>query len=140
MSNETEEQIGERISDYLDGALAGGDKDEVAKKIADDPEWKRVHDDLVETRKALSGMQKARAPSTFAQEVTSTIHKRSAGRFFARKTLGDRVPFGVLLVIAVIVLAAVGYVMWSSSTGSLETHHGKAGSHGSAGSALLAPP
>ncbi|MGE5186176.1 MAG: hypothetical protein ACM31C_29175 [Acidobacteriota bacterium] len=138
--SDSEDDVIAKVSDYLDGALAGADKDEVGKKIGEDPQWKRVHDDLVETRKALSGMQKARAPSTFAQEVTSTIHKRSAGRFFARKTLGDRVPFGVLLVIAVIVLATIGYVMWSSSTGSLETRHGKGASHGSAGSALLAPP
>ena len=140
MSTDTEDQIVEKISDYLDNALAGADKDEVTKKIADDPAWKRVHDEMVETRKALSGLQKARAGSTFAQEVTSTIHKRSAGRFFARRTLGDRVPFGVLLVIAVLVLAVAGYVMWSSSTGSLETHHGKGDTHGSAGSALLRAP
>ena len=59
------------------------------------------------------------APASFAQEVTSTIHARSAGRFFARKTLGDKVPFGVLLVIALLGLGVIAYVMWSSSTGSL---------------------
>ena len=138
MSTDTEDEMIAKISNYLDGALSGADKDAVAQKLETDGEWKRVHDELVETRKALSGMQKARAPSTFAQEVTSTIHKRSAGRFFARKTLGDRVPFGVLLVIAVIVLASVGYVMWSSQTGSLETKHGKA--TGSAGSAVEVVP
>jgi hypothetical protein len=138
----SEDDIIEKISEYLDGALAGSEKDDVASKIAPggDPEWKRIHDDLVDNRKALSGLQKARAPSTFAQEVTSTIHKRSAGRFFARRTLGDRVPFGVLLVIAVLVLSVAGYVMWSSQTGSLETRHGhSAGSAGSAGSAALVP-
>ncbi len=132
MSTDTEDQIVEKISDYLEGALGGADKADVEKKIAEDAEWKRVHDDMLENRKALSGMQKARAPASFAQEVTSTIHKRSAGRFFARRTLGDRVPFGALLVVAVLVLAVVGYVMWSSQTGSLETRHGK--DHGSAGS------
>ena len=72
-----------------------------------------------EVRKALSGLQKARAPDSFAQDVTSTIHKRSAGRFFARRTFGDRVPFGALAIAAVLGLAVIGYLMWPSQTGSL---------------------
>ena len=63
---------------------------------------------------------KARAPGSFDQEVTGAIHRRSAGRFFGRRTLGDRVPFGVLLVIALLILIPIAYVMWSSTTGSLK--------------------
>jgi anti-sigma factor RsiW len=130
MSDDEEKTI-EAISDYLDGTLAGAERDEVAKKIDGDPEWKRVHDDLVELRKNVSGMQKQRASDTFAQDVTSTIHKRSAGRFFARRTLGDRVPFGALLVVAVLLLAVIGYVMWSSQTGSLKVEHDRGSATGS---------
>jgi anti-sigma factor RsiW len=119
----SEDEIIDKLSDYLDGSLPPAEREDIANKVADDAEWKRIHDDLIETRKALSGMQKARAPSTFASEVTDTIHKRSAGRFFGRRTFGDRVPFGALLVIAVLVLAVVGYVMWSSQTGSLKVEH-----------------
>ena len=133
-----EDELVSRISDYLDGALTGADRDEVAKNIVDDPAWKRTHDELVETRKALSGMQKARAPSSFAQEVTSTIHKRSAGRFFGRRTLGDRVPFGALVVIAVLAVIVVGYLMWASQTGSLKVEHDHAHPPGS-GSAEIVP-
>ena len=128
---EDDDQIA-KISDFLDGALAGAERDVVAKKIADDAEWKHVHDELVEQRKMISGMQRARAPETFASNVTSTIHKRSAGRFFARRTLGDRVPFGALLVVAVLALATIGYVMWSSQTGSLKRDHERGTAHGSA--------
>jgi len=117
--SEAEDVIIVEVSDYLDGALKSPEKDAVAAKIATDPEYKRVHDEMVETRKALSGMQKARAPATFASDVTSTIHKRSAGRFFARRTFGDRVPFSALLVVAVIGLIVIGFLMWSSETGSL---------------------
>jgi anti-sigma factor RsiW len=108
------------VSDYLDGALDGAAKDAVAHKIGNDPAYQRVHEEMVETRKALSGLQKARAPATFAQDVTSTIHKRSAGRFFARRTFGDRVPFSALLVVAVLGLAVIGYLLWASETGSLK--------------------
>ncbi|MFT3694610.1 MAG: hypothetical protein QM831_15785 [Kofleriaceae bacterium] len=109
------------ISDYLDGALPAAQKDVVAKKIETDPEYKRVHDELVETRNALSGMQKARAGFT-AQDVTSTIHKRSAGRFFARRTFGDRVPFSAIFVVAVIGLLVLAYFMWASETGELKSN------------------
>ena len=120
-----EDEIISTLSDYLDGALAGDAKTEVEAKIASDPTWKTAHAELVETRNALSGLLKARAPATFEQDVTSTIHKRSAGRFFARKTLGDRVPFGALLVIALIGLLVIGYVMWASTTGSLKVERAK---------------
>lgn len=121
MSEEdVDDEIVAKVSDYLDGLLTAAERDEIAKKIEADPAWKQTHDDMVENRKFMSGMRKARAPETFTQDVTDTIHKRSEGRFFGRKTLGDRVPFNALLIIAILALAAVGYLMWSSTTGSLK--------------------
>jgi hypothetical protein len=117
---EIDDEIVAKVSDYLDGLVTGAERDDVAKKIESDAAWKSAHDELLETRKFMSGMRKARAPDSFAQDVTSTIHKRSAGRFFARRTFGDRVPFGALLVIAVLGLIAIAWVLWSSQTGSLK--------------------
>ena len=118
--SETEDLIIVEVSDYLDGTLAAPEKAAVASKIAGDPEYKRVHAEMVETRNALSGLQKARLPPSFAADVTSTIHKRSAGRFFARRTFGDRVPFSALLVVAVLGLCVIAYFLWASETGSLK--------------------
>jgi anti-sigma factor RsiW len=123
------------VSDYLDGTLPAERRAEVEAKLADDPTWKRAHDELKEARGYLSGLQKARAPASFAQDVTQTIHKRSAGRFFARRTLGDRVPFGALLAVAVVLLVAIAAVLWSSSTGSLKIDREKA----PPGSAIVDP-
>jgi anti-sigma factor RsiW len=109
-----------KVTDYLEGTLPAAEKADVEAKIAADPAWKATHDEMVEARKIISGMQKARPPATFTEDITSTIHKRSAGRFFARRTLGDRVPFGVLLIVALVAFAVVGYLMWSSPTGSLK--------------------
>lgn len=118
--DDIDDAIVAKVSDYLDGLLSGAERDEVAKKIETDPAWKQTHDDMRETRNHLSGLQKAHAPASFTNDVTDTIHKRSQGRFFGRKTLGDRVPFNAILIVAIIALAAVGYLMWASQTGSLK--------------------
>lgn len=108
------------LSDYLDGTLPAAERADIERKIAADPAWTRAHAELVETRNFLSGMRKAHAPDTFTEHIAETIHKRSAGRFFARRTLGDRVPFGALLALALAGLVVIAYVLWSSSTGSLK--------------------
>jgi len=118
--NDIDEEIVAKVSDYLDGMLKGAERDDVAKKIETDPVWKQTHADMVENRKFMSGMRKAHAPKSFTDDITDTIHKRSQGRFFGRRTFGDRVPFNAILIVAIIALAAVGYLMWSSQTGSLK--------------------
>ncbi|HEX5063491.1 MAG TPA: hypothetical protein VFV99_29140 [Kofleriaceae bacterium] len=118
-----DDEIVAKVSDYVDGKLTAAERAEVAKKIETDPVWKQTHDDMIENEKFMSGMQKARpvpAPASFTNDVTDTIHKRSAGRFFGRKTFGDRVPFNAILIVAIIALATVGYFMWASQTGSLK--------------------
>lgn len=114
------------LSDYLDATLPADERAAVDKKLATDELWKRAHTELLATRGALSTLKKARPPATFVEDVTATIHKRSAGRFFGRRTFGDRVPFGAVLVVALIALAAMGFVLWSSQTGSL---HGNKATH-----------
>jgi anti-sigma factor RsiW len=119
-AEDVDDEVIIKVSDYLDGALKDPERAEVAKKVETDPVWKQTHDEMVEARKMISGMRKAKPPETFVEDVTATIRKRSAGAFFGRRTLGDRVPFGALLVVAIIALAAIFYLMRSSSTGSLK--------------------
>jgi hypothetical protein len=125
-----------KVTDYVEGTLKGAEKDEVHAKIhsgkPEDRVWKQTYDemtgeDMIEAKKAISGMRLAKPipPDTFVEGVTEQIAKRSAGRFFGRRTLGDRVPFGVLIIIALIALGVVGYFMWSSPTGSLKVQEQK---------------
>jgi len=136
--DDIDDAIVARVSDYLDGALTGAERDDVAGKIASDATWKRAHDELTETRSYLSGLRKAHAPPSFAEHVTEAIHQRSAGRFFARKTLGDRVPFGALLALALAGLLVIAYVLWASATGSLKVD--RARDRAPAGSSAVVPP
>jgi anti-sigma factor RsiW len=110
------------LMDYLDGKLSGKQRAEIEKKLESDDAWKKTHEELLETQapSQISGLQKARAPEDMTERVTKEINARSAGRFFARRTLGDRVPFGALLVVALIAIVVIAYFMWSSQTGSLK--------------------
>ncbi len=116
----TDDEIG-LLSDFHDNALPGDQAKQVAALIADDPRWRAASEDFTATKQALSGLQKARAPVSFAEDLTNTIHRRSGGAFFGRRAFGDRVPFGVLLVIGVILIIGVAIMLWSSQTGSLST-------------------
>lgn len=122
--DEIDDEIIVALSDYFDNTLPADKKREVEEKIKTDPTWKKAHDEMLDTSapSALSGLQKARAPATFAEDVTETIHKRSQGRFFGRRTFGDRVPVVPLLVVAMAIILAIAYVLWTSETGSLKVH------------------
>jgi anti-sigma factor RsiW len=122
--NEHDDEMIEKVGDYLDGALSGAEKEAVGKRIESDPAWKEAHDEMVEARKALSGLQKARAPGHFAAEVTDTIRKRSGGAFFSKY---DRVLLP-LTIVAVLALCVIAYVMWASQPGAYNNHHEHQGS------------
>jgi anti-sigma factor RsiW len=110
------------VMDYLDGTLPANKRAEIENKLETDEAWKKTHEELLETREVsqISGLQRARAPEDLTEKVTKEIHARSAGRFFAKRTFGDRVPFGALLVVALIAIVVIAYFMWSSQTGSLK--------------------
>lgn len=117
------DDIEAKLSDFHDGTLSVSERAEVERHLAGCAECREAYEDLKRTMAALSGIKgkKEGAPPEMADRVTETIHRRSAGRFFGRKTLGDRVPFGVLLIVALIVLGATAAILWSSTTGSVRS-------------------
>jgi anti-sigma factor RsiW len=118
---EAHEEFEAQFSDLHDGTLPEAARKEVLAHLETCAACKASYEELEKTMAALGTMKgKPPAPEQFTQQVTETIHKRSAGRFFGKKTLGDRVPFGVLLVIALGVLVAIAVVLWASTTGSLK--------------------
>lgn len=137
---EIDDEIIIALSDYFDGTLSPDKKREVEEKIKTDPAWKAAHDEMLDTKSpsALSGLQKARAPASFAEDVTGTIYKRSGGRLFGKRTFGDRVPFMPILVLAMILLVVLAYVLWTSQTGSLKVQ--KDATEKGPGSAVIDTP
>ncbi len=122
--SEPHEEYEAQFSDLHDGTLPEPARAALLAHLETCAACKASYDELEKTLAALDSMKgRPPAPDQFTKQVTETIHKRSAGRFFGKKTLGDRVPFGVLLVIALAVLIAIAIVMWASSTGSLKVGH-----------------
>jgi anti-sigma factor RsiW len=108
------------FSDLHEGSLAEADRKRLLEHLATCEECATAYRELEETMRALAGMKGVpTAPDAFTKGLEDTIHRRSAGAFFGKKTLGDRVPFGILLIVALVVLVAVAAVLWSSQTGTL---------------------
>lgn len=115
-----DERLQALLSDYVDGTISAADRAEVERALAADPALRAEVEDLRGALPHLRKLDRAPAPAELGKTVEETIHRRSAGRFFARRTLGDRVPFGVLLIVALAALIVIVGLLWSSSTGSLK--------------------
>ena len=112
------DELAAKLFDYEEGTvLSAADRAEVEAYLT------ARNLPLRPSQRVLGNLPREHAPGEFTQTVTETIRQRSAGRFFAKRTLGDRVPFGALLIVAMIALAIIVGVLWSSNTGSLRVHH-----------------
>lgn len=118
-----EDEIIAALSDYHEGTLPPERRAEVEAKLANDPAWQAIDAELREAP-PLAKLGKVAAPEELATAVTETIHRRSGGRFFGKRNLGDRLPAGALLVIAAILLGAMTLVWCRSTTGSLRSPQG----------------
>ena len=79
---------------------------------------KEAYEEFKTTVAALSGLHRMSAPQQFGKNVETTIHKRSAGRFFGRRAWGDRVPFALLTMIALGIGTFVVWTIRCSGTGT----------------------
>ena len=113
------EELEARLSDYLDGALSAAEAEEVKRHVEGCASCKEALAELEQTRRALSGLGRTAAPAGFDREVAETIRRRSQGRFFGRRTFGDRVPLELLAIVALALGLALYFLLRGSETGSL---------------------
>lgn len=107
----------ELFSDYYEGTLAADKRAELEARMRDEPAVATAYREFEMTMKAISGMHKMSAPMAFDKKVEETIHRRSGGRFFGRRALGDRIPYEVLAIFILLVAALVFWLERTSSTG-----------------------
>jgi predicted anti-sigma-YlaC factor YlaD len=107
------------LSDFIEKALPAARHREIEEHLAGCAPCRTAHEELRGAVAALSGLHKMGAPQHFEREVEETIRRRSRGRFFGRKTFGDRVPLELIAVIVMAIGLAIFALLWSSQTGSL---------------------
>lgn len=117
------ERLEAMLSDYVEGTLSLEERKEVEAHLEKHPELKDELEQMREDQKKLKSLNKTPAPEELGKKVEDIIHRRSAGRFFGRRAFGDRIPFGYILILALVVLLAIWFAIWSNSTGSLRSDH-----------------
>lgn len=123
-SADAEDAIIAALSDYHEGKLSAERRAEIEAKLADDAAWQAIDAELRAEPPPLAKLGKVAAPEDLGTAVTEAIHRRSGGRFFGKRSLGDRLPTSVLLVIAALLLGAMTLVWCRSTTGSLSGPRG----------------
>ncbi len=113
-----------RLSDYYEGLLCEAEAAEVAAHLEACAACRAAYQELEEAVGALAGLHRMAAPQRFERSVEETIHRRSAGRFFGRRALGDRVPLEFLAILAIALGLAVYGMLRTSETGSLAPSRG----------------
>lgn len=107
----------ELFSEYYEGSLASEVSAKFAKRLKEDSAYAKVYADFEKTMEVLSGMHRMSAPHDFDKKVEDTIHKRSGGRFFGRKAFGERIPYEILAVIALVLAGAIYWMGRTSDSG-----------------------
>jgi anti-sigma factor RsiW len=118
-STDGHEELEALLADYVEGSLDAASVRRVEEHLEGCAECKASLAEVRETMSALSGLHRVPAPPNFDREVAETIRRRSGGRFFGRRALGDRVPFGVLALVALALGVALYFFLRGSDTGSL---------------------
>jgi anti-sigma factor RsiW len=104
------QQAQRAFSDYIDETLAPREKADVDQHLA---ACIQCRTELASFRKALGSLVKLKkpAPPSFLPDIQQQIHRRSRGRFFARRwKLFGRIPFewvslGMIIAMLVYYLA-----------------------------------
>jgi anti-sigma factor RsiW len=107
------------LSELIENTLPAERQREVEDHLAACEPCRVAHEELRDAMSALSGLHKMGAPQHFERVVEETIRRRSRGRFFGRKTFGDRVPLELIAAIVMVLGLAMFFLLWSSQTGSL---------------------
>jgi anti-sigma factor RsiW len=99
------------FSDLYDKALPRARAGEVEAHLAACERCRAEYQKFQDALGALSGLHRVPAPPNFDDQVAETIHRRSAGRFFGRRAFGDRVPFELLALLALIAVLVAFFVL-----------------------------
>jgi anti-sigma factor RsiW len=140
MTDAEREQLEAEFSDYHDGSMSPERRAAFERRLASEPGLKLEYEKFEEALRALSGLHRM-AAGKLADEVASTINRRSGGRFFGRRSFGDRLPWEAIAVLGLVISAVVYVLIKVSDTGAVHAplERPKAGSAADAGPRDVVP-
>lgn len=109
MSDDLHNAFEADFSDLYEKSLPDARAREMEAHLAGCARCRAEYERFQSTMGALSGLNRVAAPPDFDDQVAATIHRRSAGRFFGRRAFGDRIPFEIIALVA---LVAVVVAYW----------------------------
>jgi len=107
---------------YFEGDLTQDEREEFESRLEKDEPFRRDYQTFVGIMGGLRDLPLQFAPDDFVDQVTSRIRRRSRGRFFAENYLyRHRVPYEVIAVVMMAVMAAAYMMMESPRDSDLRT-------------------
>jgi len=103
----TAPHVEDDFSSYYEGSLDAARAEAVKVHLESCAQCRADYDEFREALDAISGLHPIPAPPDFPEQVAGTIRRRSGGRFFGRRAFGDRVPYELIAVVALLLAAAV---------------------------------
>lgn len=120
-----EDEIDERdllFNAYYEGELTATERADFDDRIAEDPEFAAAYAEFFEMMGGLHELPFEFAPDDFVDNVRGRIRTRSHGRFFGQEWLySTRVPYEVVAVVMMIVMAGAYILMESPHDKGLQT-------------------
>lgn len=99
------------FSDFYEKTLPEARAGQVEAHLAACARCRGEYEVFQTTLGAVSGLGRMAAPKHFDDQVAETIHRRSDGRFFGRRAFGERVPFELLAIVALLAVLAAFWVL-----------------------------
>ncbi len=101
------EQVQQLFSEYFEGDLAAAQRAEVESHLRGCAACQAEYEAFQRAMAPLNKLHKIPAPPDLTSAVPDLIARRSRGRFFGRKPLGERLPLEWLSLVMLLLLGGL---------------------------------
>ena len=111
--------IEQTFDEYIDQTMTEDERSRFEKRLEEDSSLKQKFVLFQKSRNALFELGLSNDSNQLKDKVANSIHKKSGGRFFGKKTLGDKVPVGWIVALILFVLVVFALTFSQSEFGGL---------------------
>jgi hypothetical protein len=111
--------IEQTFDEYIDDMMSDDVRTQFEKQLKEDPSLRQKFEVFQKSRHALFELGHKNDANRLKDRVAQTIHAKSGGRFFGKKTLGDKIPVGWIIAVILVVLVLIALTSTHSEFGGL---------------------